>query len=131
MANERWGERLRQGRELPRRMLRLAGRRSDSATHSVDRVMARLDGVVVRTLGQARPGVERSRAYVAAKLPVLINRLTAVLMEIAADEHKMAQVELGLIRLLKLRMSEKTARRVAKLAVAAARAAAWRSRRSK
>jgi hypothetical protein len=106
----------------------LAGR-SQAATQSVDRVMDRLDGVVRRTLDNARPGMERSRAYLAAQLPRLIDRLTVVLMEIAADEQRMQQVEAGLIRLLKTRLSEKTARRVARLAVSAARAAAWRKRR--
>jgi hypothetical protein len=102
---------------------------SEAKSHPVDRVMERLNATVERTLGNARPGMERSRAYLAAQLPRLIDRLAAVLAEIAADEQRLAQVERALIGLLRTRMKEKTAQRVAKLAVAAARAAAWRKRR--
>lgn len=102
---------------------------SQTPTQPVDRVMQRLDGAVQRTLGNARPGVDRGRAYLAEQLPRLVQRLTPILLEIAADEQRMRQVEESLVRMLKARMNEKTAQRVARLAVSAARAAASRRRR--
>jgi hypothetical protein len=101
---------------------------TEEARHPVDRVVERLDGVVQRTLGAAKPGMDRSRAYVTAQGPRLIQRLTPVLLDIAADEQRMLQVEQALVGLLKTRMRESRARRVAKLAVIAAKAAAWRKR---
>jgi hypothetical protein len=102
---------------------------SPTRAHPVDSLVERLNVAVERALGNARPGMERSRAYLGEKLPPLVDRLSVVLAEIAADEQRMLQVERALIGMLKSRMSEKSAQRVAKLTVAAAKAAAWRKRR--